>query len=71
MKVIDHDPQTWFLLEDEGALFLDGNYNHSFVGYDWMIQLSAGEVAKYRARGPDELYKKASAASEAWKQASR
>lgn len=51
MKVIDHEPQTWFLLEDAGALFLDGNYNHGFIGYDWMIQLSAEEMDRYRQRG--------------------
>jgi hypothetical protein len=53
MKVIDHEPQTWFLLEDAGVLFLDGNYNHSFTGYDWMIQLSADEMDRYRQRGRD------------------
>jgi len=51
MKIIDHEPQSWFLLEDAGALFLDGNYNHSFVGYDWMIQLNRDEVDQYRERG--------------------
>lgn len=51
MKVVDHEPQGWFLLEDSGALFLDGNYNHSFVGYDWMIQLSRAEVEQFRKRG--------------------
>jgi hypothetical protein len=53
MKVIDHEPQMWFLLEDSGTLFLDGNYNHSFVGYDWMIQLNQAEVDQYRSRGRD------------------
>ena len=51
MRVIDHEPQSWFLLEDSGALFLDGNYNHSFVGYDWMIQLNQAEVDQFRIRG--------------------
>lgn len=51
MRVIDHEPQWWFLFEEDGAFFLDGNYNHSFVGYDFMIQLNAEEVAQYRARG--------------------
>jgi hypothetical protein len=51
MKVVDHEPRTWFLLEETGALFLDGNYNHSFIGYDWMIQLNADEMAWYRQRG--------------------
>ena len=51
MKVVDHEPQIWFLLEDGGAHFLDGNYNHSFLGYDWMIQLSDHEMQQYRQRG--------------------
>ena len=51
MKVVDHEPQSWFLLEDAGALFLDGNYNHSFMGYDWMIRLHRDEVDQYRKRG--------------------
>jgi hypothetical protein len=51
MKVIDHEPQSWFLLEDAGALLLDGNYNHSFLGYDWMIQLNQDELEQYRKRG--------------------
>lgn len=98
MKVIDHEPQSRFLLEDANSLFLDGNYNHSFVGYDWMIELNRDEVHQYRKRGrefinwltedvqnsvpilkassssyrtrraPGELYNKASAAIEEWKE---
>jgi hypothetical protein len=51
MKVVDHEPQRWFLLEDGGAHFRDGNYNHSFLGYAWMIQLSDQEMQQYRQRG--------------------
>ena len=51
MKVLDHEPQWWFLLEDEGALFLDANCNHSFVGYDFLLRLDAEETAKYRTEG--------------------
>ncbi len=51
MKVVDHEPQSWFLLEDSGSLFLDGNYSHSFIGYDWMIQLSDQEMKQFRQRG--------------------
>jgi hypothetical protein len=51
MRVSDHSPQRWFLLEDAGELFLDVNCNHSFVGYDFMIRLSAEEAAEYRAKG--------------------
>jgi hypothetical protein len=51
MRIVDYEPQWWFLYEENGALFLDGNYNHSFVGYDFMIQLNLEEVAQYRERG--------------------
>jgi len=29
MKVLDHEPQWWFLLEDEVVLYVDANCNHS------------------------------------------
>jgi hypothetical protein len=51
MKVVDHEPQLWFLLQEADALFLDGNYNHSFIGYDWMIELNPEELEQYRRRG--------------------
>jgi len=51
MKVLDHEPQCWFLLEEAGALFLDGNYSHSALTYDWMIQLSPAEMEQYRQHG--------------------
>jgi hypothetical protein len=51
MTVIDHEPQWWFLFEKGGKFYLDGNYNHSFIGYDFMIQLNSEEIAEYRARG--------------------
>lgn len=51
MKVLDHEPQWWFLLEEDGTLFLDANCNHSFIGYDFLLQLDAGEVANYRRKG--------------------
>lgn len=51
MKVLDHEPQWWFLLEDEGVLYLDVNCNHSFIGYEFLLRLDAGEVAKFRAEG--------------------
>lgn len=51
MKVVDHEPQWWFLLEDEGSLFLDANCNHSFVGYDFLVELSAEEHRAYEQEG--------------------
>lgn len=51
MKVLDHEPQCWFLLEDDGDLYLDANCNHSFIGYDFLLRLNSEELAKYRAKG--------------------
>ncbi len=51
MKVLDYEPQCWFLLEDDGALFLDANCNHSFIGYSFLLQLDAKEAANYRVKG--------------------
>jgi len=51
MKVVDYEPQCWFLLDDNGELFLDANCNHSFIGYDFLLQLDASEAAKFRSEG--------------------
>lgn len=51
MKVLDYEPQSWFLLDDDGALYLDANCNHSFIGYDFLLQLDASETAKFRREG--------------------
>lgn len=51
MRVVDHEPQWWFLLEEDGSLFLDANCNHSFVGYDFLLELSAEERTAYENEG--------------------
>lgn len=51
MRVIDHEPQWWFLLEENGLLFLDANCNHSFVGYDFLLELNAKERGAYKHEG--------------------
>lgn len=51
MKVLDHEPQWWFLLEDDGALYLDASCNHGFIGYDFLLRLDGGEITKFRAGG--------------------
>jgi hypothetical protein len=50
MKVIDHEPYRWFLLEESGNLLLDANCGHSFIGYDFLIQLTPEEMHEYRQR---------------------
>lgn len=51
MRVVDHEPQWWFLLEEEGSLFLDANCNHSAVGYDFLVELNAEEHRAYEHAG--------------------
>lgn len=51
MTVLDHEEHTWFLLEEDGALILDANCNHSAVGYTWTIELNDFERQEYAARG--------------------
>lgn len=51
MRVIDHEPQSWFLLEDDRALYLDANCNHSFVSYDFLLKLDEEEAARFLKEG--------------------
>jgi hypothetical protein len=51
MKVIDHQPQAWFLFEDDGELYLDANCSNSFVGYSVVIALNVSERSAYAAQG--------------------
>lgn len=55
MRVVDHEPQLWFLFEIDDEMYLDANCSHSFIGYNFMIQLSADECSKYRNQGRDYL----------------
>lgn len=51
MRVLDHEPQWWFLLEEDVSLFLDVNCAHSFVGYGFLLELSAEEHRAYKHLG--------------------
>jgi hypothetical protein len=51
MKVIDHEPHWWFLLEEDGALIVDVNCNVSFFGYSFAMQMNPDEVAQYQSKG--------------------
>ncbi len=58
MRVIDHEPQFWFLFEDENErLILDVNCEYSFVSYDFMMFLSAEEISDYKKEGRSFLEK--------------
>ena len=55
MKIIDHEPHTWFFGEENGNLYLDVACSHGAVGYSVLIELSAEERAQYIGRGRDYL----------------
>lgn len=55
MKVIEHEPQLWFLLQDANSLILDVNCEHGAVGYDVLIELNANESSRYESNGRDYL----------------
>ncbi|HVJ37201.1 MAG TPA: hypothetical protein VM687_05290 [Stenotrophomonas sp.] len=55
MKVLDHEPHCWFLLEDGGHLLLDANCSHSFISYSYLILMTPAEILQYRQRGRDYL----------------
>lgn len=48
MRVVDQKCAAWFLLEHDGALFLDTNCNHGVFGYSWLIELSPAERRGYQ-----------------------
>lgn len=50
MHVIDHEPQTWFLLQHDNALFLNINCDVGFIGYCLLIELRTDEIAGYRKK---------------------
>jgi len=51
MKVLDHAPHRWFLLDHAGALFLDTNCSNGAVAFDVLVELRADEAALFRERG--------------------
>jgi hypothetical protein len=55
MRVIDHEPQWWFLLEKKGEFFIDVNCSHSFIGYDVTVKLNSEETTRYKDKGRDFL----------------
>jgi hypothetical protein len=55
MKVIEHEPQFWFLLQDANSLMLDVNCEHGAVGYDVLIELNVDERSHYENNGRDYL----------------
>ena len=55
MEVVDHKPNYWYLLKEDESFYLDGNYNHSFIGYSFTIRLTSDEKEKYKDEGATYL----------------
>jgi hypothetical protein len=55
MKIIEHEPQFWFLLQDGIQLLLDVSCEYSFVGYSFLMVLNEDEVSCYKKEGRDYL----------------
>ena len=51
MRVLLGEPAGWYLLEDNGELYLDVNCNQSAVGFDITVRLDPAERAAFAERG--------------------
>ena len=51
MKVIDHQPHAWLLLEDDSGLLIDVECHHGAVSCSVLIRLNDQELAEYRRDG--------------------
>ncbi|QDH73059.1 hypothetical protein [Brevundimonas sp. M20] len=51
MRVLDHAPASWFLLEEGQRLYLDVNCNHHIVGHTVLIPLDSEELGRFRSEG--------------------
>jgi hypothetical protein len=61
MKVIDRAPHAWYLVENEGRLFLDVACSQSAVDYSVLIELDRSERSEFEKRGHDYLNELAAA----------
>ena len=51
IKVVDHEPAAWFLVQDGKRLLFDVNCSHGAVSHEFLMELNASERADYAARG--------------------
>jgi hypothetical protein len=52
MRYVDHEPGSWFLVEDEGVLYLDARYSYSaLIDDSALIRLDDTELRGYRSGG--------------------
>jgi hypothetical protein len=56
MRYVDHEPGMWFLVEQEGSLYLDARYSYSaLIDDSALIRLNDTELAAYLAGDHDVL----------------
>ncbi|CAN5586432.1 hypothetical protein BH10ACT7_BH10ACT7_15230 [soil metagenome] len=56
MHYVDHEPGAWFLVEQQGILYLDARYSYSaLIDDSALIRLNEAELTAYRAGGHDYL----------------
>ncbi|MBV9868877.1 MAG: hypothetical protein JO316_26320 [Abitibacteriaceae bacterium] len=51
MRVIDHEPGAWFLLQDDNDYFLDVNCDRAMVSFSVTIKLNEAERQLYASEG--------------------
>jgi hypothetical protein len=51
VRVLHGEPAGWYLLEDNGELYLDVNCNQSAVGFDITLRLDPAERTAFTERG--------------------
>jgi hypothetical protein len=53
LRTLLGEPAAWYLLSDDGQLYLDVNCTQPAVSYDVLIQLDEAERAAFEERGRD------------------
>lgn len=51
MRVLDEENYLWFLMDEDGQLYLDAVCSHSAVDYLFLLRLNEEEVALFRDKG--------------------
>jgi hypothetical protein len=51
VRVLQGQPAGWYLLENDGELYLDVNCNQSAIGFGIMVRLDPAERAAFAERG--------------------
>lgn len=56
MHYVDHEPGRWFLVEQQGELYLDSRYSAGpYIDSSALVRLDEAELADYRSGGHDTL----------------